>query len=231
MRTASTEFEPVTPPQIIADLMKLLFDMAVPAAICTMILAGIALRQEGGVNFQAGGKFQRWALWSVILLTLPQFLSWFAAQGISMPAQGGSIGSAWVANVENSFTGFISNIVVARLIPILAAFCVLKAALDAAEGHSPLASIIAGIFLLSVSGTVQLMQSWNSGSEFATTDMLTSAWNYLAGTILPEAAGLAIVGAIFNYARHRPFMPLVGSGLAFLSVSGIWKLIQAMVGG
>jgi len=55
--------------------------MAVPAAICTMVLAGIALRQEGGVNFQAGGRFQRWALWAVILLTIPQLLSWFAAQG------------------------------------------------------------------------------------------------------------------------------------------------------
>jgi hypothetical protein len=220
----------VTLPQIIGDLMKLLFDMAVPAAICTMALAGIALRQEGGVNFQAGGKFQRWMLWSVILLTLPQFLSWFAAQGISLPPQGGNISSPWVASVETSLTGFVSNILVSKLIPILAAFCVLKAALDGAEGHSPLPSIIAGIFLLSVSGTVQFMQSWNSGSEFATTDMLASAWNFLAGTILPEAAGLAIVGAIFNYARHRPFMPLVGSGLAFLSVSGIWKLVQAMVG-
>ena len=220
----------MTLPQIVDDLMKLLFDLAPPAAICTMVLAGIALRQEGGVNFQTGGKFQRWALWSVILLTLPQFLSWFAAQGISMPAQSAGIASPWVASVENSFTDFISNIVIARLVPILAAFCVLKAALDAAEGYSPLASIIAGIFLLSVSGTVQLMESWNSGSEFATTDMLTSSWNFLAGTILPQAAGLAIVGAIFNYARHRPFMPLVGSGLAFLSVSAIWKLVQAMVG-
>jgi hypothetical protein len=220
----------MTLPQIIVDLLTLLFDMAVPAAICTMVLAGIALRQEGGVNFQTGGKFQRWVLWSVILLTLPQFLSWFAAQGITMPAQGGGIGSAWVAGLQTSFSGFVSNIVVAKLIPVLAAFCVLKAALDAADGQSPLPSVIAGLFLLSVSGTVQLMQSWNSGSEFATTDMLTSAWNFLAGTILPEAAGLAIVGAIFNYARHRPFMPLVGSGLAFLSVSAIWQLIQAMAG-
>jgi hypothetical protein len=220
----------MTLPQIIVDLLTLLFGLAVPAAICTMVLAGIALRQEGGVNFQTGGKFQRWLLWSVILLTLPQFLSWFAAQGITMPAQGGGIGSAWVASLQTSFSGFVSNVVVAKLIPILAAFCVLKAALDAAEGQSPLASIIAGLFLLSVSGTVQLMQSWNSGSEFATTDMLTSAWNFLAGTILPEAAGLAIVGAIFNYARHRPFMPLVGTGLAFLSVSAIWQLIQAMAG-
>ena len=220
----------MTLPQIIVDLLTLLFNMAVPAAICTMVLAGIALRQEGGVNFQTGGKFQRWMLWSVILLTLPQVLSWFAAQGITMPAQGGGISSAWVASLQTSFSGFVSNVVVAKLIPVLAAFCVLKAALDSAEGQSPLASIIAGLFLLSVSGTVQLMQSWNSGSEFATTDMLTSAWNFLAGTILPEAAGLAIVGAIFNYARHRPFMPLVGSGLAFLSVSAIWQLIQAMAG-
>jgi hypothetical protein len=220
----------MTLPQIIVDLLTLLFDMAVPAAICTMVLAGIALRQEGGVNFQTGGKFQRWVLWSVILLTLPQFLSWFAAQGITMPAQGGGIGSAWVASLQTSFSGFVSNVVVAKLIPVLAAFCVLKAALDAAEGQSPLPSVISGLFLLSVSGTVQLMQSWNSGSEFATTDMLTSAWNFLAGTILPEAAGLAIVGAIFNYARHRPFMPLVGSGLAFLSVSAIWQLVQAMAG-
>ena len=220
----------MTLPQIIVDLLTLLFDMAVPAAICTMVLAGIALRQEGGVNFQVGGKFQRWMLWSVILLTLPQFLSWFAAQGITMPAQGGGIGSAWAASLQTSLSGFVSNVVVAKLVPVLAAFCVMKAVLDAAEGQSPLASIIAGLFLLSVSGTVQLMQSWNSGSEFATTDMLTSAWNFLAGTILPEAAGLAIVGAIFNYARHRPFMPLVGSGLAFLSVSAIWQLVQAMAG-
>jgi len=220
----------MTLPQIIVDLLTLLFDLAVPAAICTMVLAGIALRQEGGVNFQTGGRFQRWVLWSVILLTLPQFLSWFAAQGITMPAQGGGIGSAWVASLQTSLSGFVTNVVVAKLIPVLAAFCVLKAALDAAEGQSPLPSIIAGIFLLSVSGTVQLMQSWNSGSEFATTDMLTSAWNFLAGTILPEAAGLAIVGAIFNYARHRPFMPLVGSGLAFLSVSAIWQLVRAMAG-
>src|SRR6185295_13236953 len=98
-------------PQILVDLMKLLFDMAVPAAICTMVLAGVALRQEGGVNFQAGGHFQRWALWSVILLTLPQFLSWFAAQGISMPPQAGNINSPWVASVETTFNAFVSNIV------------------------------------------------------------------------------------------------------------------------
>jgi hypothetical protein len=220
----------VTLPQIIVDLMKLLFDLAVPSAICTMVLAGIALRREGGLDFQAGGHFQKWVLWSVIFLTLPQLLSWLAAQGITLPTQGGSIGSPWVMSLETSFNNFVSGVVVTRLVPVLAAFFVLKAVLDAAQGQSPLASVVTAIFLLGTSSTVQLMQSWNSGSQFAVTDMLGSIWNFLAGTILPEAAGIAVVGAILNYARHRPFMPLVGSGLAFLSVSALWKLVQAMAG-
>jgi hypothetical protein len=41
---------------------------------------------------------------------------------------------------------------------------------------------------------------------------------------------LAVVGAVINYSRKKPFMPLVFSALAFLSVTGIWKLVQAMVG-
>jgi hypothetical protein len=132
--------------------------------------------------------------------------------------------------MENSFNGFVTNVIVTRLVPVTAAFFVMKAALDGAQGHSPLGSIVAAIFLLSVTSTVQLMQSWNSGSQFATTDMLTSAWNFLASNILPEAAGMAIVGAIFNFVRHKPIVPLIGTALAFLSVSGIWKLVQTMVG-
>ena len=175
----------MTLPQILVDLMKLLFDIAVPAAMCTMVLAGIALRREGGANFQVSGSFQRWALWSVILLTLPQFLSWFAAQGISMPPQAGNISSPWVAGVETSFNSFVTNVVVAKLSPLLAAFCVLKAVLDGAEGHNPLGSIIAAFFLFSAQATVQSMRKWNSCSEVAATDMVTSTWNFLAGTILP----------------------------------------------
>ena len=219
----------MTIPQLLADLLQLLFDLAVPAAMCTMVLAGLALRQESGVNFEIGGRFQRWMLWSVILLTLPQFLSWFAAQGITMPPQSAGIAGAWLQGMETSFTSFVSDVVVGRLVPILAAFFVLKAALDAAQGANPLGSVVSAIFLLGLSGTVRLMQGFNSGGEFATTDMLVSLWNYLAGTILPEAAGLAVVGAIINFSRKKPFMPLVFSALAFLSVTGLWELVQAMV--
>src|SRR5437660_9276687 len=158
----------MTLPQILVDLMKLLFDLAVPAAICTMVLAGIALRREGGVNFQAGGGFQRWALWSVILLTLPQFLSWFAAQGISLPPMNAGVSAPWLQALESSLKSFISDVLIARLVPVLAAFFVMKAVLDATQGSSPLGSAVAAIFLLSIAGSIQLMQSFNSGGEFAT---------------------------------------------------------------
>jgi len=58
----------MTTPQILSDLFALLLDLAVPAAMCTLVLAGLALRSESGVNFEAGGRFQRWMVWSVILL-------------------------------------------------------------------------------------------------------------------------------------------------------------------
>lgn len=220
----------MTMPQILVDLLTLLFNLAVPAAMCTLVLAGVALRQEGGVNFEMGGRFQRWMLWSAILLTLPQFLSWFAARGVGMPPQASGFTSSWLTNLQNTFSSFVSDIVVGRLVSVLAAFCVLKAVLDVAEGKSPLSSIIAAMFVLSVSGTLRMMQGLNSGSEFATTDLLVSLWNYLSGTILPLAAGLAVVGAIINYSRQKSFVPMIAAALAFLSVSALWRLVQAMVG-
>jgi hypothetical protein len=213
---------------IIGELLQLLLGLAAPAAVCTMFLAGTALRQEGGVTFHTGGNFQKWIIWTAIFLTLPGLLSWFAAQGITVPAQPGT-GSGWVGALQTDFQSFVSGFLLGHIVPITAAFFVLKAALDAAQGHSPLGSIVAAIFMLSISGTTQLFQSWNDDSQFAVTDMLVSAWNFLAGHILPEAAGLAIIGAIVNYARHRPVGSLVASAMAFLSISAVWKLIQAWV--
>src|SRR5579859_3402 len=160
----------MTIPQLLVDVMQLLFDMAVPAAMCTMLLAGLALRHESGVNFEVGGRFQKWMLWSVILLTLPQFLAWFAAQGITMPPQSAGISGAWLLAMETTFKTFVTDVVIDRLVPVLSAFFVLKAALDAAQGRSPLGSVISAMFLLTISTSVTLMQGWNSGSTFATTD-------------------------------------------------------------
>ena len=215
-------------PQFLLDLLQLLLDLAVPAAFCTLAAAGVNLRHEGGTNFHVNGRVGKWVLWTVVLLTLPQLLSWVGAQGISVPSGSGSVGTSWLASMETVFKSFVNQIVVAKLVPILAAYFVLKATLDGAAGENPLASIIAALFLMSLSATVQTMQAWNSGGQYATTDMLTSLWNYIVGQIMPAAAGLACVGAVINFVRHRPWTRLVFAAISFLSVSGLLSLFKAM---
>ena len=129
---------------------------------------------------------------------------------------------------ETSFKSFVSDVVVGRLVPVLAAFCVLKAALDAAEGHSPLGSVIAAIFLLSIRAE-SAMQGWNSGTKFATTDMLAS----LGTTWLERFSRRRRVWPwwVRSLTSAPPTIHATGwLGLAFLSVSAIWKLVLAMVG-
>ena len=215
-------------PRFLLDLLQLLLDLATPAAVCTLAAAGVSLRYEGGINFHVNGRTGKWILWTIILLTLPQLLSWVAAQGISIPSTNGAIETNWLAHMETLFRNFVSEIVVAKLVPILAAYFVLKATLDGAAGENPLGSIIAALFLMSLSATMQLFEGWNSGSQYAMTDMLASLWNYIAGQILPAAAGLACVGAIINYVRHRPWTRLVFAAVSFLSVSGLLALFRAM---
>jgi hypothetical protein len=200
----------------------------VPAAFLTLAAAGVSLRHEGGTNFHVNGRTGKWVLWTVVLLTLPQLLSWVAAQGITVPSGSGSVGTSWLASMETVFKAFVNQIVVAKLVPVLAAYFVLKATLDGAAGENPLPSIIAALFLMSLSATMQLMQGWNSGGQYATTDMLTSLWNYIVGQIMPAAAGLACVGAVINFVRHRPWTRLVFAAISFLSVSGLLTLFQAM---
>ena len=215
-------------PQFLLDLLQLLFDLAVPAAFCTLAAAGVSLRHEGGTNFHINGGVGKWILGTVVLLTLPQLLAWIAAQGITVPSGSGSVGTSWLASMEAVFKNFVNLIVVAKLVPILAGYFVLKATLDGAAGESPLGSIVAALFLMSLSATMQLFQGWNSGGEYAMTDMLGSLWNYIVGQIMPAAAGLACVGAVINYVRHRPWTRLIFAAIAFLSVTGLLKLFQAM---
>src|SRR5260370_24523471 len=215
-------------PQFLLDLLQLLFDLGVPAAFCTLAAAGVSLRHEGGTNFHIGGRTGKWILWTVILLTIPQLLSWIAAQGINIPSASGSVGTSWLASMETILKNFVNQIIVAKLVSIVAGYFVLKATLDGASGENPLGSILAALFLMSLSATMQLLQGWNSGGQYATTDMLGSLWNYIVGQIMPAAAGLACVGAVINLVRHRPWTRLIFAAIGFFSVTGLLKLFQAM---
>jgi Uncharacterised methyltransferase family (DUF6094) len=81
------------------------------------------------------------------------------------------------------------------------------------------------IFLLSIQTTKLMFQGWNSGSETATTDMLQQFWNYIAGTIMPSAAGLAVVGAVANFVQRKPYARRIFAAIGFLSLTGLFHLI------
>lgn len=219
----------MTTPQLLNDIINVLLLLAPAAAVVCLVLGGISLRREGGgITFILGGGFSKWMFWCVVFLTLEPLLSWFSSFGVGVPLPGGGISTAWLASFESDITNFVNNFILGKLVTTLAAYLVLRAILDAASGEPFLPSVIAALFLLGAQTTLNLLSSWNTGTQYATVDVLDSAWNYLAGTIMPIAAGLAIVGAIFNFMRQKPVMRLAAVALALLSVSGIWYLVLGM---
>src|SRR3974377_754436 len=98
-------------PQFLLDLLQLLLDLAVPAAFCTLAAAGGGLRHEGGINFHVNGRSGKWILWTIVLLTLPQLLSWVAAQGINIPSASGSVGTSWLGSLGKNIKNFVDHVV------------------------------------------------------------------------------------------------------------------------
>ena len=216
-------------PHLLTDIANLLILLAPSAALVSLVLAGISLRREtGGVSFVIGGGFTKWMFWAVVFLTLPGLLTWFSGFGVNMPSLGGSITSWWLASFESDVSSFVQSFVMGRMVPVLAAFMVLRSILDTAEGGNPLPSVFAALFLLGAQTTYTLIQQYNTGTQYATVDVLDSLWTYLASVIMPIAAGLGIFGAIIRFAAGKPAMRLVGVSLAMLCVSGLWYLVEAM---
>jgi hypothetical protein len=222
-------------PLVFRAILGLLMDMAVPGALAAFVIAGMRLRSEGGMNFEASGGFLKWLFWGCFLLSLPGVSTWLGNEGVpgaSQLAIAGATGAPYTAGVEKVTNDFVNNFLVAHVVPVVAASLVFKAVLDLSQGYSPLASIVAALFLLGIQGIYNLATgSWmQSGDAYGVTDMLMSAFGYAANRISPIVGGLALSAAILNYVRHRPWGGLVASGLAFLSVAGIWALVQNFAG-
>jgi hypothetical protein len=216
-------------PQLLNDIILVLLLLAPSAALLSLVIAGVSLRREGTMTFAIGGGFTKWMFWAIVFLTLQPLLSWFTSFGIPVSLPGGGIATGWLASFQADLAQFVINFVVQRLVPTLAAYFVLRAILDAASGQHPLPSILAAMFLLGTQTTYNLLQSFNTGTRYATIDVLDSLWNHLVGTVMPIAAVLALVGAILNFATRKPFMRLVAVALALLTVSAIWKLLISMM--
>lgn len=219
-------------PPLLYDIMRVLLLLTGPAAFVCLLNAGIALRREGGTVFWVGGGFSKWMLWAVIFLGLEPTLTWFQFFGVPVFFPPGSaIGTPWLASIQQGVSTFVTSFVVGRIAPVAAAYFVVRAVLDTASGTGPLPSILSAIFLLAISSTHALIDAWTPvGNRFSVALGLESMWTYLASRIMPIAAGLAICGAIVQFAFNRPgYLRLVMCAGGFLTVSALWILINRMM--
>lgn len=219
-------------PAILGSVINLLLGLATIAGLGSLILAGWSLRQEGlGANFEIGGSFLRYVLWAGIFLTLPSVFSWFNANGVNIQWETTGEPSGYMQQIETVTESFVTNVVLDHLVPVLAAVLVLKGVLDATEGHVPTGSIVACLFLLGVDGVyTHATEQWNDVSAYATTNFLMNTWTWVATSICPIAAGLAVAGAIFSYVRNDRWGHYVAGALALLSVTGLYALLKTMAG-
>jgi hypothetical protein len=103
-------------PPLLYDIIRVFLLLSGPAAFICLILAGIALRREGGTVFWVGGGFSKHMLWAVIFLALEPTLGWFQFLGIPVffpPAA--TIGTPWLASIQQGITTFVQSFVVDRL--------------------------------------------------------------------------------------------------------------------
>jgi len=222
-------------PLVFRAILGLLMDLAIPASLAAFVMAGMRLRSEGGMNFEASGGFLKWLFWGCFLLSLPGVSSWLISESVPGASQlkiAGATGAQYTAGIEKVTTDFVNDFLIGHVVPVVAASLVFKAILDLSQGVSPLASIIAALFLLGVQGIYNLATgSWMQANDsYGVTDMLMSMFAYAANRISPIVGGLALSAAILNYVRHRPWGGLVASGLGFLSVTGIWALVTHFAG-
>src|SRR6202140_989798 len=177
----------MAPPQLITDFMRLMLLLAPPAAIICLVLAGLGLRQGSVPDALVGGNFAKWMFWAIVFLTLPQLISWFPSFGVPASLPSGGIDTGWMGNLQSGLANFVQNFFLTRLAPSFAAFFVLGAILDTVQGGHPLPSILGAMFLLAIQTTLNLIKGYNSGTSYATADVLDSLWNYVAGTLCPVA--------------------------------------------
>ncbi len=220
-------------PLVFRAILGFLITLAVPASLAAFVMAGMKLRSEGGVNFQASGGFVKWIFWGALLLTIPGVSTWLVNE--SVPGASQLLMAAQPAAYTNGMSklanDFVDDILIDHFVPVAAAALVFKAVLDQAQGTSPLGSIVAAMFLLGVQGLYKVATgSWLGTGAYSTTDMLMNAFNYAANTISPIVGGLSVTAAILAFAQNKPWKSYAVSGISFLCVTGIWALLKTWTG-
>lgn len=219
---------------LLNTVYTILANANLPLAFLCFIMAGMQLRAEGGVNYGANGGFFRWIVWGCIMLTITPIMSWLSMEGIVAANNLGMVSTsgtqAYASNIVTLLNDFVNNVMRDRIVPVIAGALILKALLDAAEGHSPIPSIVSSIFLLGIVGFYTSVQFWMTSDQYATTELISSILNWAMSSVAPVIGAMCLYGAILQYVRKQNWGTLAFVGIAFLSVNGIWILVKGWVG-
>ena len=128
-------------PDFVSEISGMLVTLLPVAALGSIVLAGLRLRGEGGTNYYAGGSFFKWLFWGALLLTLPAIFSatipgLFSGGPAPVPPSGtgtGTFGSV-ATSLTTGITSFVNNILVGRIVPLMAASLCFKSILDSSVG-------------------------------------------------------------------------------------------------
>jgi hypothetical protein len=217
-------------PNLFNAIYWLLLTSATPVALFCFVMAGLQLREEGGTNFSSNGGFFRWILWGAIFLTLTGISAWLSGEGFSGTFGASGISASYTTTLAAAFHDFAYNMLLGRIVPVIAGTLVLKSLLDTAEGRSPLPSVISALFLLGVGGFLSQAQGWNDGTTYATADLLKNMLTWAMTSVAPVLGALSIYGAIVQFVRRQNWVIYVVVGAGLLMVPALWTLIQKWVG-
>ena len=163
---------PTALPDFVSEISGFMVTLLPVAALGAFVLAGLRLRGEGGTNYHSAGGFFKWLFWGALLLTLPAVFSatipgLFSGGPSPVPPSGAGTGTfgAVATSLTTGITSFVTNVLVGRIVPLMAAALCFKSILDSSEGHSPLPSIISALFVLGAQAFWTLAKSWSTSSS------------------------------------------------------------------
>lgn len=205
------------------DALGTLISLSPIVAVGCFVLAVLALRGEGGTNFNTSGGFTKWLTWSAIFAALPWITSTAAGwAGIQAPSLGGGAGVG--QGIVSSATSFIQYIGT-KVLPAIGGMLVFKALLDLSEGKGALGSIISALLVFgTASGINAGIASVSTSTSFDS--VLTNLLSYATGTLSPTIALVCAASAVVSYARGGPWKTLLLACLGFLSVTAITQLLK-----
>ena len=128
-------------PDFVSEISGFMVTLLPVGALGAFVLAGLRLRGEGGTNYHSAGSFFKWLFWGSLLLTLPAVFSatmpaLFPGGPTPVPPSGagtGTFGSV-ASSLTTGITSFVTNVLVGRIVPVMAAALCFKSILDSSEG-------------------------------------------------------------------------------------------------